>query len=111
MIASAAIRMKPEQFHPAEFAPGQKHRVELEIGADIRMPALLARGATPGKTLVASAAVHGDEFEGVQAIFECFQELDPNECAEIFWRFRWPIHRPSGLAPVSAHSIMRTSRY
>src|SRR5437867_8945971 len=69
--------MKPEHFHPADFARGQKHRLELEISGDIRIPVLLARGAAAGKTLVATAAVHGDEFEGVQAIFDCFQELDP----------------------------------
>ena len=38
---------------------------------------LLARGAHPGKTLVTTAAVHGDEYEGTRAIFEVFDELDP----------------------------------
>src|SRR5438552_15794289 len=68
--------MKPDLFHPSNFERGQKHRFELEIGADIRIPVLLARGAVDGKTLVATAAVHGDEYEGVQAIFECFEALD-----------------------------------
>src|SRR4029077_18804374 len=49
----------------------------LEVRANIRIPVLLARGAATGKTLVATASVHGDEYEGVQAIFECFDELDP----------------------------------
>ena len=41
------------------------------------LPVLHVRGASPGKTLVATGAVHGDEYEGVRAILETFEELDP----------------------------------
>ena len=69
--------LQPELFNPADFGRGGKYRMELELTPEIRIPVLLVRGASPGKTLVATAAVHGDEYEGVQAIFECFDELDP----------------------------------
>ena len=38
---------------------------------------LVVRGRLPGPTLVVSANVHGDEYEGVRAIFETFNSLDP----------------------------------
>lgn len=39
---------------------------------------LLLRGAGGGQTLVATASVHGDEFEGVRTLFELASELDPS---------------------------------
>jgi predicted deacylase len=45
-------------------------------GHEIEIPVLIARGAKPGKTLVVSAGVHGDEFEGVRAIFDTFRHID-----------------------------------
>lgn len=38
---------------------------------------MLIRGAREGKVLVASAGVHGDEYEGVRALFELTTWLDP----------------------------------
>ena len=53
------------------------HRFQWPAGNGIELPVLLARGALPGKTLVTTAAVHGDEYEGTRAIFEVFESLDP----------------------------------
>ena len=44
---------------------------------DVALPVLLARGQAEGPTLVVSANVHGDEYEGVRAIYEVFDEIDP----------------------------------
>ncbi len=43
----------------------------------VALPILLARGTAAGPTLVVSANVHGDEYEGVRAIYEVFDALDP----------------------------------
>lgn len=43
----------------------------------VDLPVLLIRGARPGKTLVVTAGIHGDEYEGVRAILETYQSLDP----------------------------------
>jgi uncharacterized protein len=64
-------------------APG-KHAYFLEIplggsGEQVGIPLLIANGKQPGKTLVAFAAVHGDELEGVQAIQDVFAELNTDE--------------------------------
>jgi len=56
--------------------PG-KRRVRLQAdGVDI--PVLLVAGPSAGRTLVVTAAVHGDEFEGVRALQELYDELDPS---------------------------------
>ncbi|MBM3774647.1 MAG: hypothetical protein FJW37_05725, partial [Acidobacteria bacterium] len=70
--------MSPLDFDPAHFDRGRKHALELEVpGHDLKLPLLLVRGASPGKTLVATAAVHGDEYEGVRAIFDVSAALAP----------------------------------
>ena len=58
-------------------APGALHRLSLPVCDGLELPLLLARGQQPGPTLVTTAAVHGDEYEGTRAIFEVFDQLDP----------------------------------
>jgi predicted deacylase len=69
--------MQPDEFVPERFARGARHRCWLEVDTAVAVPVLLARGASAGPTLVVSANVHGDEYEGVRAIFEVFEELEP----------------------------------
>jgi predicted deacylase len=69
----------PDEFQPERFPRGAKLRANLPVDAAIRLPVLLARGVQPGKTLVATAGVHGDEYEGVRAILEVFDELSTAE--------------------------------
>lgn len=71
--------MEFSAFDPNQFERNHKHTLSLELdagGHDIELPVLLARGAQPGPTLVVTAGVHGDEFEGMQAIFDAFDEVD-----------------------------------
>lgn len=56
--------------------PAGLHRLELRTGA-ITLPLLVARGPVSGPVLAVTAAIHGDEFEGVQAIHEVFDSLNP----------------------------------
>jgi predicted deacylase len=42
-----------------------------------RLPLLAAKSIEPGPTLVVLAAVHGDEYEGVEAIPQVFEVVDP----------------------------------
>lgn len=61
---------------------GSREEFRLEFGASGQsygFNLLAARGAQPGPTLLATAGVHGDEFEGVRTIFDIWQELDPAE--------------------------------
>ena len=59
-----------------------RESVQSEIDSGFRdgtlsIPVLAARGARPGKTLVTTAGVHGDEYEGMEAIHRTFEALDP----------------------------------
>ncbi len=72
--------MNGAAFQLTDFPPGTKRTFDLTFsarGEQLNLPVLLARGANPGKTLVATAGVHGDEYEGTRAIFDVFRELDP----------------------------------
>lgn len=58
---------------------GAKHQFEFDIataGGSISMPVIWVRGAKPGPTLVCTAGVHGDEYEGVQTLLEVCSSLD-----------------------------------
>jgi predicted deacylase len=72
-----------EQFEFPNRNETGKHRYFLKIGSQdeeqIGIPVLVANGHHPGKTLVVFACVHGDELEGVQAIHDVFNVLEPEE--------------------------------
>jgi predicted deacylase len=60
---------------------GTKQRSWCEPVPGVRLPVLTARGRQVGKTLVVTAGIHGDEFEGVRAVLEVFASLDPARMA------------------------------
>jgi predicted deacylase len=76
--------MTPDRFKLGDFAQGTKHRLSLEIDESTSLPLLLVRGQSGGKTLVVTANIHGDEYEGVRAIFEMFESLDPEKMSGSF---------------------------
>jgi predicted deacylase len=62
--------------------PGQKKYGPLVIakrpdGTDIFVPLMVVNGAKPGPTLFLDSAIHGDEYEGSEAIRRLYRELDP----------------------------------
>jgi predicted deacylase len=64
-------------------APGQKRTDWLEVagradGGAWRLPLLTVTGHEPGPTLVVTAGVHGDEYEGIEAIARVFQQVEPH---------------------------------
>src|SRR5688572_977763 len=73
-----------DEFDPDRFGPSSKQAVFIELspfqgGELVGFPALVVNGSRPGKTLVAIAGVHGDEYEGVQALHEIYHQLDLGE--------------------------------
>ncbi len=75
-------RVRTGEFEPSRYAHGQKHSLLLDLSPyapGVELAVLLIRGATEGKTLVVTAGVHGDEFEGVRAILEVCADLDPGK--------------------------------
>lgn len=63
-------------------APGALHRLGVVLMNDsasrpIRVPALVARGAHPGPTVGITAAIHGNELNGIFTIHRLFERIDP----------------------------------
>lgn len=72
--------VRARDFDPAEYESGRKHSLVLDLGPEasgITLPVLLACGSRRGKVVVVTAGVHGDEYEGVRAIFDVFADLAP----------------------------------
>jgi predicted deacylase len=72
----------------AELSAG-RHVLDVEAcrgtaGQPITWTVLVARGRRSGKTLLVTAGVHGDEYEGMEAIRAVFGALDPAEMAGTF---------------------------
>ncbi|HEX2268186.1 MAG TPA: succinylglutamate desuccinylase/aspartoacylase family protein [Pyrinomonadaceae bacterium] len=68
-------------FDPDRLGPSTKQKFFVELspatgGELVGFPVLVANGARAGKTLVAFAGVHGDEYEGMQALHEIYHALD-----------------------------------
>ena len=79
--SAAPPQIPVDQFHFSEITPGSKQRLQLIIdwlpdGQLLTFPTLVVRGRQPGPTLLATAATHGDEYEGIVAIQDLFEELD-----------------------------------
>jgi predicted deacylase len=53
-------------------------------GSAVGLPVLVVRGTAPGKTLLVSAGVHGDEFEGMAALRRVFEGLSPENVSGTF---------------------------
>jgi predicted deacylase len=76
-------------FDPERIPRGSKQRVLLVIGklpdgGQLVLPVLIVRGAAPGKCLLATGAIHGDEYEGPVAIQDFFSESDPQRMSGSF---------------------------
>lgn len=61
---------------------GKVYRFWLELtedtlGNDLSIPVIVAKGASPGPVLGLTAAVHGNEVNGIPVIQRIFKEIDP----------------------------------
>lgn len=57
---------------------GEKHQVMLGPNTPgCEMPATIINGAKPGKTVLITAAIHGDEYPGIAAAIKIAKEIDP----------------------------------
>jgi predicted deacylase len=62
--------------------PGSKARGLIEVakgpdGHPMGIPVLVVNGALPGSRLCIAAGIHGDEYEGMEAVRRLVEELDP----------------------------------
>lgn len=76
------MNIRIDDFDPDSVPPGTRAQLLVEIvpaasGANAVVPVIIVNGRMAGRTLVALAGVHGDEYEGVQAIHDVCRQLDP----------------------------------
>ena len=69
-----------------EFAPGTTtrawvHVINNGLGEAVRISVIVAKGASDGPVFGLTAALHGNELNGIPVIQQLFAELDPNELA------------------------------
>jgi len=68
--------VQPGTFETLHWAPDQSFR---SIATPV--PVLVAHGKEPGPRLCLTAAVHGDELNGIEMVRRLMYELEPNELA------------------------------
>ena len=81
-VTAAAGTAEPLPLLGAEVAPGTAQRLswsatELFEGVPVSTPVLVLNGAFPGPTLCLTAAVHGDELNGIEMVRRVMHDLDP----------------------------------
>ncbi len=65
---------------------GDVHRMHIQVsdnslGVPWRVPLVIIRGAKPGPIVGITAALHGNELNGISTIFKLINEIDPQELA------------------------------
>jgi len=66
----------------ASLPPGTRHNLHLQLfrdpaGQPLRVPVLVVRGSEPGPVLGVTAAIHGNELNGIPAVHRFVHGLDP----------------------------------
>lgn len=87
-------------------APGEREVVLLEAGesfagSSVRIRVVVLRGVRPGLVLCLTAAVHGDELNGVEVVRRTLASISPGELAGVL----------VAVPIVNVHGFQRNSRY
>jgi hypothetical protein len=82
-VDDAIGKAEPLQILGAEIAPGSSQRLswsatELFEGVPVSTPVLVLNGVAPGPTLCLTAAVHGDELNGIEMVRRVFHDIEPS---------------------------------
>jgi len=96
----------PLQLLGKEIMPGTAHRLswsatELFEGVPVSTPVLAVNGALPGPTLCLTAAVHGDELNGIEIVRRVLHEIAPSKLSGAI----------IGVPIVNVQGFRRGSRY
>lgn len=89
-----------------EIQPGTTNRLswsatELFEGVPVSTPVLVMNGVAPGPTLCLTAAVHGDELNGIEMVRRVFHDIEPKKLAGAL----------IGVPIVNVQGFRRGSRY
>lgn len=84
-MASNIITIKTkEELRISSFQKGEVHRVNIHLsdnalGVPWKIPLVIIRGNEKGPILGITAAIHGDELNGISTIFKLIDEIDPKK--------------------------------
>jgi len=89
-----------------EILPGTAHRLswsatELFEGVPVETPVLVVNGTSPGPTLCLTAAVHGDELNGIEIVRRVMHDVEPDKLSGAL----------IGVPIVNVQGFRRGSRY
>lgn len=73
-----------EDLNLSELERGELHRVHVHLtdnslGVPWRVPVIVVRGVSEGPTVGITAALHGNELNGISTIFKLAREVDPKK--------------------------------
>lgn len=73
-----------KRVHVEDWPAGQTTLLRLDmvgngLGQTVRIPAIVVRGTAPGPTLGLTAALHGNELNGIRVIHDTLRTIDPTK--------------------------------
>lgn len=105
-VTTAAGNAEPLRILGAEVAPGYSARLnwaatELFEGVPVSTPILVVNGAEPGPIVCLTAAVHGDELNGIEMVRRVMHDISPDRLSGAL----------IGVPIVNVQGFRRGSRY
>ncbi len=105
-VSEAGKRARPLELLGGKVKPGTSKRLswsatELFEGVPVSTPVLVLNGEKPGPTLCLTAAVHGDELNGIEMVRRVMHDLSPKEVSGAI----------IGIPIVNVQGFRRGSRY
>ena len=105
-VTTAEGQATPLSLLDTEIMPGTAHRLawsatELFEGVPVSTPVLVINGASPGPILCLTAAVHGDELNGIEMVRRVMHEIVPSKLSGAI----------IGVPIVNVQGFRRGSRY
>ena len=89
-VLTAEGQASPLLLLGAEIMPGTTQRLawsatELFEGVPVSTPVLIVNGSLPGPTMCLTAAVHGDELNGIEIVRRVLHEISPGKLSNILF--------------------------
>lgn len=105
-VDDAEGKAVPLELLGVQIAPGTSQRLswsatELFEGVPVSTPVLVLNGVAPGPTVCLTAAVHGDELNGIEMVRRVFHDIEPSKLAGAL----------IGVPIVNVQGFRRGSRY
>ncbi len=105
-VTTAGDQALPLMLLGTEILPGSAQRLawsatELFEGVPVSTPVLVVNGELPGPTLCLTAAVHGDELNGIEMVRRVLHDIDPSKLSGAV----------IGVPIVNVQGFRRGSRY